>query len=99
MLIHLPWNFIFYIVLQIDNLLQLSIFTDCLKRAVVPLPKGDGADVHALISYSPISFLSCLTKVYEVILVGRLDEFIDSHDIVIPEQFGFRVHHSTQQQL
>ena len=97
MLIYLPQNFILYLVLLINTLLQLNIFPDCWKRAViVPIPKGGGADIHAPASYHPISLLSCLSKVYEAILVRRLDEFIDSHDIVIPEQFGFRAHHSTQ---
>ena len=85
MLIHHPQDFIFYIVILINNLLQLNIFSDYWKRAViVRSPKGGGADIHAPASYRQISLLSCLSKVYEAVLVRRLDGFIDSHDIVIP---------------
>ena len=64
--------------------------------------KGGSAHIRAPASYQPISLSSCLSKVYEAILVHCQDEFIDSHDIVIPKQFRFRAHQGcveTQQQL
>ena len=62
MLINLPQNFIRYVVLRINNLLQLNIFPDCWRRAlIVPISKGGGMDIHAPASYRPISLLSCLS--------------------------------------
>ena len=55
-LIHLPQNFIFYIAALINNLLQINIFPDCWKKAVIEqLPKCGGADIHAPAGYRPIS--------------------------------------------
>lgn len=47
----------------------------------------------------PITLLSCLSKVCEYVLVNHLKEFLDSHDVLIQEQFGFRACHSMQHQL
>jgi Reverse transcriptase (RNA-dependent DNA polymerase) len=49
-------------------------------------------------SYRPISLLSLWSKLFEKIILSRLDKFI--LDNIIPnEQFGFRKKHSTIQQL
>lgn len=99
MLIHLPLNFILYLVILLNCLLSLTTFTDSWKRAiVVPLPKG-GEDVHAPDSYCLISLLSWLSKIYEHVLFNRLKAFYNSHDLFIPEQFGFRADYSTQHEF
>lgn len=54
---------------------------------------------HNPVDYRPISLLSTLSKVYEYVLAVRLADFLNSNDVLIPEQFGFRARHSTQHQL
>lgn len=50
-------------------------------------------------NYRPISLLSCLGKIYEKIILTRLNEWSDSNNIIPPEQHGFRKRHSTNHQL
>ena len=81
-------------------MLTLNIFPNIWKRAlIVPLLKGNTSDAHAPISYLPISLISYTSKIYEFVLLNHLNDFVDSHDIIIAEQFGFRKRHSTQYQL
>ncbi|GBM31564.1 putative RNA-directed DNA polymerase from transposon BS [Araneus ventricosus] len=46
-------------------------------------------------NYSPISLLSSLSKVYESVLLKRLNQFLENNNIIISEQFGFRKNLST----
>ncbi|UYV66688.1 EPM2AIP1 [Cordylochernes scorpioides] len=47
----------------------------------------------------PISLLSSIGKVYERIVLRRLQTYMDSINFIIPQQFGFRNGHSTTHQL
>lgn len=92
-LIHLPLNCIFLLTFLINAVLNLRMFPDCWKKAlIVPIPID-----HS--SFRPISRLSCLSKVYEYNLTSHLKEFITAHSIVISEHFGFRPKISTQCQI
>lgn len=97
-----PFNesiFKFFLTFLINCMLILSMFPDCCKKAlIVPTPKP-GLDRHALSSFSPISFISFLSKIYEYIIVSRLKVFVTSNSIIIPEQVGYRSKHSIQHQL
>ncbi|GBN27536.1 putative RNA-directed DNA polymerase from transposon BS [Araneus ventricosus] len=74
-------------------------FPQCWKTAVVvPIPKPD-QDLNLLQNYRPISLLSSLSKVYESVLLKRLNQFLDNNNIIISEQFGFRKNLSTSHQL
>lgn len=80
-------------------MLQLSYFPAVWKLAkIIALPKP-GKDPKLLNSYRPISLLSSLSKVVERVVLNRLNKFIRTNDILIPEQFGFRKGHSTIKQL
>lgn len=50
-------------------------------------------------SYRPISLLSCTGKIFERLILNLLLEHEREHEIIIPEQFGFRTEHSTVQQI
>lgn len=79
-------------------MLTLQIFPGVWKRAlVIPLPKKGLS--HNPVDYRPNSLLLCLSKVCEYVLAVRLDNFLASNDVLIPEQFSFRARHSTQHQL
>jgi anthranilate/para-aminobenzoate synthase component II len=49
-------------------------------------------------SYRPISLLPILSKVFERLLLTKLEETIPIADIILRHQFGFRANHSTIQQ-
>ncbi|GBM25926.1 hypothetical protein AVEN_75422-1 [Araneus ventricosus] len=50
-------------------------------------------------SYRSISLLSNIAKLYEKILLKRLNDYYNKNNIIPNEQFGFRTSHSCTQQL
>ena len=46
-------------------------------------------------NYRPISVLPVLNKVFEKIIHNQLIDFLDSHNVLSKNQFGFRRKHST----
>ena len=73
-----------------------GIFPDNLKLArVVPIYKsGDKKSVN---NYRPISILTFFSKIFEKVLYTCVTNFMDAHEIISKQQFGFRKGHSTQQ--
>ncbi len=55
---------------------------------VVPIHKSGPTDVIS--NYRPISLLPCFSKILEKIVYTRLLDFLDRHNIISPNQFGFR---------
>lgn len=50
-------------------------------------------------SYRPISLLSCLGKIYERLILSRIQAFLTEREIIPNHQFGFRHGRSTVHQL
>ncbi|GFT12364.1 probable RNA-directed DNA polymerase from transposon X-element [Trichonephila clavipes] len=50
-------------------------------------------------NYRPISLLSSLSKVYEFVLLRRLNQHCAASNMIIPQQCGFRPKCSTVHQL
>ncbi len=89
MLKHLPPN----IINQITNLANKSL-RDCYlpsewKTAQVTMihKKDDKSDPN---NYRPISLTSCLGKLIERIMNKRLYNYIESKNLLVPQQSGFR---------
>jgi len=82
------------------HLVNLSLtsatFPDFLKIArVVPLPKGgDSTDMS---NYRPVSVLHVFSKVVEKHVHRQLYAYLESNNILIENQFGFRYARSTSQ--
>ncbi|GFW38585.1 RNA-directed DNA polymerase from mobile element jockey [Trichonephila clavipes] len=63
-------------------------------------PKIPGLDqISNPQNYRPISLLSCLSKVYEFVLMQRLNQHCAAVNFIIPQQCGFRPKCSTVHQL
>ena len=73
----------------ITNSFSSGIFPDALKICkVVPIHKGESPqDVN---NYRPISLLSIFDKIIEKLMHKRLYDFLNFHDILFNNQFGFR---------
>lgn len=93
------YKFLFYLVTLINCMVSLNISPNSWKRVIVVSLLKRGDDIHAPSSYHSIYLLSCLSIIFEHDLVNRLKEFYNSHDLYIPEKFGFRAGHSTQYQF
>ena len=75
-----------------------GIFPDVLKtQKVIPLHKGGSTE--EVNNFRPISLLSIFDKIIEKIMHKRLYEFLDEHNILFENQFGFRKKSSTAHSL
>lgn len=94
----LPLKAIVYITYIFNACLHLSYFPDSWKEAVVSaIPKPE-KDLSKPVSYRPISLLDSLSKIFEGIMLNRIDRHIEERAIVPNYQFGFRMFHSTTHQ-
>ena len=70
------------------------MFPDVLKVAKV-LPFYKGGSSQDLNNFRPISLLSIFDKIIEKLMHKRLYEFLEHHNILFENQFGFRKKNST----
>ena len=79
------------------SLLSGQVPNDMKLAKVIPIfKKGDNTLVS---NYRPISLLTSLSKVLEKIVYKRTIDFLNKHNILSNEQFGFREKHSTTHAL
>ena len=50
-------------------------------------------------NYRPVSLTSIICKVMEHILISHIMTHLETNDILLPSQFGFRARHSCESQL
>ncbi|GFX87243.1 probable RNA-directed DNA polymerase from transposon X-element [Trichonephila clavipes] len=98
MLKNLPLKFLLFITLLINQLFKNNYFPDSWKTAVV-IPLKPDKNPELAQNYRPISLLSCLSKVYEFVLLQRLNQHCAAFNFIIPQQCGFRPKCSTVHQL
>jgi hypothetical protein len=65
---------------------------------VIMIPKP-GKPPHLITSYRPISLLPILSKLFEKLLLKRLNQIIEEQNLIPDHQFGFRTQHSTIDQV
>lgn len=73
----------------VNNMLQSGDFPDELKIAkITPVYKGGGENL--INNYRPISVLPAFSKIFERVINDRLTSFLQKHQIITPEQYGFQ---------
>ena len=78
---------------------ETGVFPSKLKEAmVIPVFKNKGSLLNAE-NYRPIFLLSNIDKVYQKLMLKRLNNFLDNCDCLYPRQFGIRANHSTSSAL
>jgi hypothetical protein len=88
-------NFIAEPLAHIFNLcLNSGVFPSALKTAIV-IPIHKSGDKNKPQNYRPISILTHFSKLLEKCIKARLFHFLDTHNILSPNQFGFRPKNST----
>lgn len=96
---NLPPKGIEYLKFIINSCLKLGHFPKVWKHAkVIPIPKP-GKPANEVSSYRPISLLSSVSKIFERILLNRINCFLEDNNIIPDEQCGFRTGRSTSHQL
>lgn len=77
---------------------ETGIFPNTLKHSIV-VPIFKKGDPNVVTNYRPISLLSPIAKVVEKIMKFRLQNFLESNNILSKNQFGFRSGISTEDAL
>jgi hypothetical protein len=72
-----------------------GVFPDRLKCAIVKpcFKKGTRQEIT---NYRPISLLTAFSKIFEKLMYIRLITHIESNNVLVNEQYGFRAHSSTE---
>ena len=65
---------------------------------IIPIHKM-GKPIDSRASFRPISLISCVSKLFERIILSRLPFFLESNSIFSPRQAGFRPGRSTLDQI
>lgn len=95
----LPKKAIIMLTKIFNACLKLSYFPAKWKIArVIPVPKPNKS-LSSAASFRPISLLSSFSKIFERLLLQRIQLHVDGNHIIPDEQFGFRQKHSTTHQL
>jgi hypothetical protein len=81
-----------------NAMLRISYWPKQLKTAEIILIPKPGKDSKELTSYRPISLLSTVNRIFEKLLLRRINTDLKPNDWMLPHQFGFRNQHSTVQQ-
>lgn len=89
--------------------LLLKMYNLCLTNRIFPkqwkiaslraIPKGGDRDAMDPKSYRPICLLPILGKIYERLLLNRLDGYISRGPLAADRQFGFRAGRGTEDAL
>jgi len=79
-----------------NAVLSTGVFPDRLKYAEVKpiFKKGSKQEIS---NYRPISLLTSFSKIIEKLICARLHAHIDMNNILVQEQYGFRIHSSPEQ--
>jgi len=94
----LPRKAIVLLTSIFNSMLRLCYFPVQWKHAQIIMIAKPGKPPTEANSYRPINLLSIMSKVFEQILLHRLDETIHIDGLLPIHQFGFRNNHSTIQQ-
>jgi hypothetical protein len=98
MMKELPKKRLVMLIYIFNAMLRLSYWLKQLKTAEIILIRKPGKDQKELMSYRPISLLSTVNKIFEKLLLWRLNMDLNPDDWMPTHPFGFRNQHSTVQQ-
>lgn len=80
--------FAVYLCTKINECLKTGCFPNSLKIAKVKAIFKSGCKLN-LTNYRPISVLSVISKVFEIVIKYRLEDYIEKNHIIHPNQYGF----------
>ena len=75
------------------EIINRSIQDGCVPQAykkarLIPLYKKGSAGEFG--NYRPVSLLSALSKIFEKVVCKQIMNYLDHHNLICPDQFGFR---------
>ena len=96
---NLPKEALIQLTIIFNSCLSLGYFPSAWKRANILAFEKPGKDKKLPQNYRPISLLPTMGKIFERLILNRVLAHLNKNKILIDEQFGFRAHRSTVQQL
>lgn len=96
---HLPRKGLVILAKNFSACLKLCYFPDEWKHAlVIAIPKTNkNATIPS--NYRPISLLPTVSKLFERVILTRIEKHLVNHRSIPDEQFGFQKGHSTSHQI
>jgi hypothetical protein len=82
-----------------NAMLRLKYFPDAWKKAVVILIHKKGKPTDKPESYRPIALLPVMGKLFEKLLLTKIEPLIKDKQLIPDYQFGFRRKHATLEQV
>ena len=86
----LPNNILFNLAHIFNCCLSVGYYPKQFKHAHIIFIHKSGTDKHNPLNYRPISLLNTMGKIFGKILNNKLNEFLQSHNIIKDSQHGFR---------
>jgi hypothetical protein len=88
------------IIIPLSHIFNLSLSNPYVPSQmkiakIEPIFKPGDALSTRMDNYRPISLLSCFSKILEKLMCNRLVEYLESNNLINPNQYGFREKHST----
>ena len=84
----------------INKSLLSGSFPNSLKMAIIrPLLKKPSLDIDILKNYRPVSTLSFFSKIFEKVVLKQLLSFLNTNQLLSPNQSAYRTGHSTETAL
>lgn len=96
---HLPRKGVVFITKIFSACLKLCYFPSNWKHAIVVAIPKPNKDPTIPSNYRPISLLPTISKVFERIILVRIEKHLETARIIPHEQFGFQKGHSTSHQI
>lgn len=96
---HLPLTIMFKLTQIINSSFKIGYVPSLWKVSEIMMIPKPGKPTSDIKSYRPISILPILSKVYEKILLRRMNAIVVTQNILPNHQFGFRSQHSTIDQV
>ena len=90
----LPASAILLLTIIINNCINHSYFpTNWKTSIIIPLPKKGSA--NNIKNFRPISLIDSVSKIFEKVILDKISNFCEDHNIVQNNQFGFKKAHGT----
>lgn len=96
---HSPPMLIQCLAIVFNSCIQIGYFPKTWKKAIIQPILKPHKPKHDPKSYRPISLLSTVGKLFEQIINHRLKDFLEHHNLLNPDQCGFRPGKATTDQL
>jgi hypothetical protein len=99
MLKHLPVEMINKLVVLFNKCLtELKVPADW-KTALVQMLTKKSNDASNINNYRPISITLCIARLFERVILGRLQRHLERNNVIIQQQSGFRHNRQTKDNL